>query len=250
MNLVKKLIAFALAAVLLTGIAPVASAVQQADEFSEIRMTARTDYSNLELKIATVNGLKAYDYTKQSWSKVDEAVKYGERILKGKYGQNVVDGAVEDIQQALSGLVKMDYSQLEVAMAAVYTKIDEDPELHDVWSRVDAAMMEARPLLSSGNQEGVDAMVERLNALMEELSACKATAAEPEVVIQEVEVEVLPTGDFCNIPNHRLWPMLLAVSGVLNVALVVLLVYVILKKRNTIDNTPLISYDIDDDMDF
>jgi hypothetical protein len=70
------------------------------------------------------------------------------------------------------------------------------------------------------------------------------------VVIQEVEVEVLPTGDYCNIPMHRTWPIVAIVSVVLNVALIVVLIYVLAKKRNTYDDTPLISYDIDDDMDY
>jgi len=90
----------------------------------------------------------------------------------------------------------------------------------------------------------------RLNGLLEELSRCDVAAAEPEVIIQEVEVEVLPTGDYCNIPMHRTWPVLFVISAVVNVGLVVALIYVIIKKRNTVDNTPLVSYDIDDDMDF
>jgi len=36
---------------------------------------------------------------------------------------------------------------------------------------------------------------------------------------------------------------------VLNVGLLVALIYVIMKRRNTVDNTPLVNYDIDDDME-
>ena len=63
-------------------------------------------------------------------------------------------------------------------------------------------------------------------------------------------MEILPTNDFCNIPSHHTWPVLFAISLALNVMLVIALVYVIVVKRNTVDNTPLVNYDIDDDMDF
>ena len=66
--------------------------------------------------------------------------------------------------------------------------------------------------------------------------------------MQEVEVEVPPTSDFCNIPKHRTWPVLFAVSAALNVLLFSALSYVLLKKRNTTDNTPLVNYDIEDDV--
>ena len=55
---------------------------------------------------------------------------------------------------------------------------------------------------------------------------------------------------YCNIPMHRTWPVLFIVSAVLNVVLIVVLIYVIMRKRNTYDDTPLVSYDIDDDMDY
>ena len=68
--------------------------------------------------------------------------------------------------------------------------------------------------------------------------------------VQEVEVEVLPTGDYCNIPMHRTWPVMFAVSAVINAILIFMLSYLIVRKKNTDDTTPLVSYDIDDDMDF
>ena len=65
-----------------------------------------------------------------------------------------------------------------------------------------------------------------------------------------------PQLDFAEM-KKKIWPVLNAVVIVLfalslglNVGLIVGLVYVIMKKRNTYDNTPLISYDIDDDIDF
>jgi hypothetical protein len=206
--------------------------------------------SELQRQVAIANGLNSYDYTYQTWNPLKEALKSGNAILKGSHGQYVVTKTAEDIANAMAGLVRMNYSQLETTLGVVYNKIDENPQLHDVWQRLNAAVDKARPLLVSGDQEAVDASVEELNALLAELAECAVTVGgEPQVVVQEVEVEVLPTDDYCNIPMHRTWPVLFVISAVLNVALIVVLTYVIMKKRNTVDNTPLVSYDIDDDMD-
>lgn len=217
---------------------------------SSVKLSTRTDMSKLELQVAMANGLNEYDYTKQTWSVLKKALDRGTMILKGTHGQTVVNETAKEIEAAMADLVKMNYSQLETALGLVYAKIDENPEYHDVWARLDAETAQARPLLVSGDQEAVDEAVAELNALLEELSQMNVTSAEPEVVVQEVEVEVLPTDDYCNIPMHRTWPVLFVISAVLNVALVVILVYVIMKKRNTEDTTPLVSYDIDDDIDF
>ena len=144
----------------------------------------------------------------------------------------------------------MDYSELDAALADINNEIEKDSVKYELWHRVSSAVEIARPRLVSGNQELVDMSAKELQMLLEELKAQTNQNSEPEVVVQEVEVEVLPTGDYCNIPMHRTWPILFVVSAVLNVALTVLLIYVIMKKKQTMDNTPLVSYDIDDDMDY
>ena len=159
--------------------------------------------------------------------------------------------AVADLRETMFQLVRMDYAELENTLANVYVKIEEEPELHNAWIRMNTAVEKARPLLVSGDQEAVNNAVEELNLLLEEIAGYETNSlTEPEVVIQEVEVEVLPTGDYCNIPMHRTWPVMFVVSAVLNVVLIVVLIYVIMKKRKTYDDTPLIRYDIDDDMDY
>ena len=210
-----------------------------------------TDYTELEMQLSIANGLRSYDYTIQTWKPLKKAIETGDRYLKGKYGQQAVNTAVEDLREAMFQLVKMDYSELENALGYVYVKIDENSELHGAWVRMNTAVEKARPLLVSGDQEAVNAAIEELNLLLEEINNYEIKdLQEPEVVIQEVEVEVLPTGDYCNIPMHRTWPVLFIVSAVLNVVLIIVLIYVIMRKRNTYDDTPLVSYDIDDDMDY
>lgn len=206
------------------------------------------DYSELERQIGIANGLEYYDYTKESWEVLSSMVEAGNKRMADAEDQSKLDAAAEDIQYAIENLVKMDYSPLLNALDMVYAKIDENPELHDVWYRLDKAVDKARPLLVSGDQEAVNEMAGLLNEIMDELSAYDDVTATPEVIVQEVEVEVPPTSDFCNIPKHRTWPVLFAVSAALNVLLFSALSYVLLKKRNTTDNTPLVNYDIEDDV--
>jgi len=245
LNIWKKFLATLAVICLVVNAVPVAGATG-----ADAEARKGLDYSELELQVAIANGLESYEYTKQSWDKLQEVLEVGKTRLAGIYDQGKLDSAAKDIANALSMLVKMDYSALNIALDKVEAIINTNPELHDVWYRLDRATDQARQLLISGDQEAVNAAVEELEMLMEELNGCSSVTGEPEVVIQEVEVEVLPTDDFCNIPKHHTWPILFGVSALLNVVLIAALVYVLVKKRDTTDNTPLVNYDIDDDIDF
>lgn len=206
------------------------------------------DYSELEYQIGIANGLDSYEYTIETWEVLQSAVEAGNKRLSGDAGQSAVDGAAEDIELAIENLTKVDYSSLIGALDIIYEKIDEDSEKHDVWYRLDKAVDKARPLLVSGDQEAVDEMAQTLNALIEELSAYEGMAADPDVIVKEVEVEVPPEEDFCNIPKHHIWLTLLVVSIALNVLLFAAFAYVLFKKRSAIEHTPLVNYDLDEDI--
>lgn len=205
------------------------------------------DYSELEYQIGLANGLESYDYTAETWEVLQSAVEAGNRRLSGDGKQSDLNGAAEDIELAIENLIKMDYDGLNDALDIIYEKIDEDPTKHDVWYRLDKAIDKARPLLVSGDQAAVDEMTQTLNGLIEELKACEGAAAKPDVIIQEVQVEVPPSEDFCNIPAHRIWQTFLVVSIVLNVLLFAALVFVLIKKRNAVEHTPMINMDFDFD---
>lgn len=204
----------------------------------------------MERQIGIANGLNSYEYTKESWDVLRQAVEVGNQRLGGVYDQGKLDKAAQDIANAIEALVKMDYSALIRALDAVYAKIDEDPEKHDLWYRLDKAVDKARPLLISGDQIAVNEAAVQLEAMLKELENYAEPTEEPQIVIQEVEVEVPPTDDFCNIPKHRVWPVLFLISMVLNVAFLAVIVLILTMKRNTTDTTPLVSYDIDEDMDY
>lgn len=245
MKICKKLLALLIALCLLAMGIPAVSATE-----TDAEARRGLDYSELELQVGIANGLNPYDYTIQSWEVLEKALEVGNKRLAGIYDQGKLDKAAEDIANAIEDLVKMDYRALDAALEAVYIELNKNPDLHDVWYRLYDAVERARPLQISGDQAAVDAAALELRALLEELNQCSALYVEPEIIVQEVEVEVLPTDDFCNVPVHHTWPVLFAISATLNVALLAALVFVLLKKRNTMDNTPLVSYDIDDDMDF
>ena len=242
MNTWKRFLSVVMLICLIVTLAPVVSATQTDEEARQ-----GLDYSELELQVAMANGLNSYEYTKETWEKLQEALEVGETRLAGIYNQGKLDSAADDIAAALAGLVRMDFSLLQNALDAVNAQINTNPELHDVWYRIDRERERAMQLLISGDQEAVNATAAELEALLEELAACTPKTEEPEVLIQEVEVEVLPTGDFCNILIHHTWPTLFGISALLNVVLLAALIYVIAKKRKTTDNTPLVNYDIDDD---
>ena len=250
LKLGKKILVLLMAVLLLTAMAPAANATEVTAEAEYTGEQARAYYVELRRQVTIGNGLNEYEYTKETWEPLAKALETGNRMVKESWGQQTILNAAKDIETAVAGLVRMDYTYLDAALANTHNAIEKNPELYSVCARLLAAAEKARPLLVSGDQVAVDAAVVELNGLLEELELCDMTAAEPEVIVQEVEVEVLPSGDFCNIPMHRTWPVLFVISAVLNVGLIVMLVYVIMKKRNTVDTTPLISYDIDDDMDF
>ena len=247
----KKLFAVIITALLFVSVLPAASAETLKGDFSEKTFISVADFSELQIQVAIVNGMVPYEYTSASWAPVQKALDTGTEILEqGVAGQQDIDKAVAAIEKSLAGLVEMDYSRLETVLGEAYHKIDENPQDFELWVDLGAILSKARPLLVSGDQEAVDNAATELSQHLETMGTNNRLASEPEVVIQEVEVEVLPSSDYCNIPMHLTWPVLFAVSVVINLVLIFMLSYVIVRKRNTDDTTPLVSYDIDDDMDF
>jgi hypothetical protein len=140
----------------------------------------------------------------------------------------------------------MDYTELEKALTAARQHIT--PDEYEVVSALNAAAEEAELLRSSGDQDAVDACTEKIYQLIEQLNAVREDKDEPSVVIREVEVEVPPTDDFCNISSHRLWPLLFCASAGLNVALLIVILSVLHRRKRRGDDVPLVDYNIDDDI--
>lgn len=204
------------------------------------------DDEALMYQIAIANGLTRYDYTDASWAALTSALANANLALNGN-SQNAADAAEQALRDAISALVRMNYSDLERVLAET-KELAANAQLGENWFQLAAEMDAAKAQLTSGSQEAVDEATDRLEALLEQMKALLEKGVAPDVIVQEVPVEVPPTDDYCNIPIHRLWSAMFFVSLALNVTLMaVILFYVHQKKKNRTDDMPLVDYDIMDD---
>ena len=213
-----------------------------------IAALVKMDYTELQKQIGIAEGLKSTGYTTASWNKMTAALADGKAALTST-SQDAVNAAAKTLKDAIAALVKMDYSKLQAAIKSV-EQFNASEDLADLFAQLAGAVNAGKDLLTSGTQADVDAAAARINKLLEEVKAALNALKnkEPQTVIKEVEVEVLPDGDYCNIPMHRVWPILFFVSLGLNAVLVVVIgTMVAKKKKNAKDDTPLVDYDIGDD---
>ncbi len=210
--------------------------------------TTNLDDGDLLRQIAIANGLNRADYTDNSWQVLTNALATANDALNGN-SQTAADAAVQGLQMAISGLVKMNYSALEDALAAT-EDFSVSGEMNELWFQLVTATNEGKDLLRSGDQDAVDAATAEILSLLEQIQAGLAAQEAPGVITQEVQVEVPPTDDYCNIASHRLWMVLFFVSLAVNVVLIaVMALYIHQKKKNRQDTTPLVDYDIYDDLE-
>jgi hypothetical protein len=207
------------------------------------------DYTALEKQISKADALESGKYTAESWERVSNALASAKK-LKSSRKQSAVDDGAKELEEAIAGLVEMDYTELENAIQEGQSLSDSE-ELGELWNELVNSMERAAAALTSGDQEEVDAAAAELEELTAKIQAVLEELRTPE--IQEVPVEVRyevpvePDEPYCNITMHRVWPVLFVISAILNVAMVVW--YVIRQRRNHVDDTPLVDYDIDDDVD-
>lgn len=203
----------------------------------------KVDTSKLEEQIKLAEALKNEGYTADSWNALLEALANGrDALVNGD--QKTVDAATEALIAAMKGLVKMDYSKLQAAINDGNALIDSD-ENAQLWYQLLQALIDGTALLTSDDQATVDAAADEINALIEAVKKLLAEQAADEVVAPVTPAE--PEGEYCNIPMHKVWPILFFISLIANVVLVVLLVVVNKNKKKTKDDTPLVDYEIGDD---
>lgn len=211
-----------------------------------IAALVKVDYSELQKQVNVAKGLKSTGYTTDSWSNLTTALNAGKAALTST-NQSAVDTAAKNLKDAIAALVKVDYTELQAAIKNV-EQFNTSEELTDLLSQLTSAVNAGKKLLTSGEQADVDAAAARINEILEEVKTA-LNDKEPQTVIKEVEVEVLPKDDYCNIEIHRVWPILFFVSLGLNAVLAAMIVMMVAKKkRNAKDDTPLVDYDIGDDV--
>lgn len=208
--------------------------------------TPDIDYSELKRQIGIAEGLKAGDYTTDSWELLDLALAKA-RVLLYSDSQSEVDAGAKELEDAIAALVRFDTSRLQAAIEEARSLQKEYP-IGSLWESLIRELENGGNLLNSGDQEAVDQCADRIHSLLEEIRKEIANMSQEKTVIEQVRVEVEPEGPFCNIPIHQLWPILFFISAGLNVILIVLIVVIVRKrKKNEKDDMPLVDYDIDDD---
>lgn len=208
--------------------------------------TAPIDYSELERQIAIAEGLIETDYTAESWANMLAALKDARAALSSD-SQTVVDAAAQALADAIAALVRMDFSKLIAAMEKV-RGLGDTEELANLWLQMYDLFDEAKLAMVSGDQAWVDELTQKILDLLAKIIEEIAAMKNPEQVTIEVPVEVEPTEPYCNIPMHKVWPILFFVSLGLNVIFLVLFVTMSSKKKKkTADKTPMVDYDIGDD---
>jgi len=207
----------------------------------------KINYDKLNKQIEIAEGLKEADYDAEAWKVFAEVLKAAKELTKSK-DQAAVDKGARDLTEALTTLVGVDHTKLRAAIDKV-AEHSQAPVLSSLWYQMIDVLDQAEELLESTDQAAVDAGVARLESLIDQIAKA-AAAAEPGTVTEQVPVEVEPTDDYCNIGIHKLWPILFFVSLALNVGFAaVIIIYLIRRKKNQQDDTPLVDYDIDDDLD-
>lgn len=205
------------------------------------------DYSKLTREIAIANGLKKADYTTESWEALSSALANATNALNSQ-SQDTVDKCEKALEGAVAGLAKVDRSALENVLDAVENFINSNED-NGQWIELAEAVDDGEELLSSNDQAAIEAAAAHINELLTAVQMNTAAQNTPEIITQEVQVEIPPVDDYCNISVHRVWPVLFLCSLVLNVVLAaVIVIYVYRKKKNQKDDTPLVDYDISDDI--
>lgn len=204
------------------------------------------DYTELAKQITVANGLNRSDYTDESRELLDAALSAAQKAMNSDK-QSEVTAAAESLRATVAGMVAMDYSRLRDALTRADALLASE-QAATLWEQLSETAVESRQLLQSGDQQAVDQAAGKLENLLTSIAVLLEGDSETKVIVQEKPVEVLPSGDYCNVGRHHLWTVLLVVSAVLNLVLIgVMVAYVIRKTKNRRDDTPLVDYDIDDD---
>lgn len=204
------------------------------------------ELDELDNQIAIAKGLEQGNYTADSWTNMQAALKTANNARNSK-NQKVIDQAAAGLKDAIAALVKMDYTTLTAGIDAAKALLSDD-DAGALWAELSNALEEAMGLLNSDDQTKVDAAAQRL---LDAVSAVQRYLAQKDETPKETMPQ--PTTpdedvDRCDYPSHKVWPVLFWISLVLNIACGVLIVsYILAKAKNRKDTTPLVEYDIEDD---
>lgn len=205
------------------------------------------DTTALREQIAIAENLTYYDYTRETWADVSAALDNARNHLDSR-SQSAVDAATAQLKNALAGLVGMDYSALIAAMEEA-ADMAQHEDIAQAWNRFVAALENARIQRTSGDQAAVDAAADELLDSKDALIKALEEMGKIVEVEKPVEVPTEPEYTYCNNIWHTILLIVCIASVALNLVLIAIIVlYSVKKRKNQQDNTPLVDYNIDDDM--
>lgn len=205
------------------------------------------DTTALREQISIAENLTYYDYTRESWADVSAALDNARNHLDSR-SQSAVDAATAQLKKALAGLVGMDYSALIAAMEEA-ADMAQYEDISLTWNRFVQALENARILRTSGDQAAVDAAADELLESKDALLKALEEMGKIVEVEKPVEIPTEPDYTYCNNIWHTILLIVFIASFALNLVLIAIIVFYSVKKRNNqLDKTPLVEYNIDDDM--
>lgn len=205
------------------------------------------DTTALREQISIAENLTYYDYTRESWADVSAALDNARNHLDSR-SQSAVDAATAQLKKALAGLVGMDYSALIAAMEEA-ADMAQYEDISLTWNRFVQALENARILRTSGDQAAVDAAADELLESKDALLKALEEMGKIVEVEKPVEIPTEPDYTYCNNMWHTILLIVFIASFALNLVLIAIIVFYSVRKRNNqLDNTPLVEYNIDDDM--
>lgn len=212
------------------------------------KIDSDVDYSELNKQIAIAEELNENEYSLISWNLLEKCLEEAKEKLTSK-SQSEVDLAANNLKDAIAKLVKMDYSALLAAIESV-KEYAQSEELADLWYKMHELLNQAQILLSARDQQLIDKCTADIIQLLSEIIAAMEELKSSTIIEVEKPVPTNPDGDYCNVSAHKVWMILFIISAVLNVALIAVIVYYLYKKRKVVsDDTPLVDYDITDDLE-
>lgn len=189
----------------------------------------KSDLTELQSLIAIADELNKADYTSDSWKALIDALNKA-KAIKDTDAQSVVDAAAAELQAAIDGLVKIDYTKLLAAIDAAEDLMNNE-EFAQLWNELLAAFDNANANLKGTSQEEVDAAAVALNTIVDKLNEL---LAEMNTVAEPTE----PAEGVCTIPFHKLLIILLVISVCLNVVFGFIIANNSKKRKQ--DNVPMV----------
>lgn len=208
----------------------------QAITIKAVEVKNNVDYSKLNEQIALAEVLVEKDYTADSWAVLEIALANA-KSARSSNSQSVVDNAAEALEAARLALVKLDYSKLVAALAAVDSYYDTNDITTLLEQFVEAVMNGNKLLENGGSQKDIDDAAIAINNTLAALKDALANAGETKVEYVEVTVEKpVEVEKIVEVPvevevQNNLWLVLFIIVAALFVVGVVAQVIVYVKKN-------------------